>query len=51
MPPKQSKKNNRRNGALFSPELLEVVSRLKRREPELDEILKRQQKKTTGREK
>lgn len=29
------------NGVLFEPEFLECVSRLKRREPELGEVVKR----------
>jgi excisionase family DNA binding protein len=41
MPRRNSKKNNTPNGALFSPEFKEVISRLKRREPELDEVVKR----------
>ena len=48
MPKKQAKKIKTGNGDLFSPEFREVVSRLKRRDPELEEIIKRQQKKQTG---
>ena len=32
-------KNNTPTGPLFSPEFKEVVKRLKRKEPELDEIV------------
>lgn len=38
---KTGQKNKAGNGALFSAEFLECVSRLKRREPELAEIIKR----------
>lgn len=38
---KTGQKNYKGNGVLFTPEFLEVVSRLKRREPELAEVIKR----------
>ena len=38
---KPGQKNKAWNGALFSAEFLEVVSRLKKREPELAEVIKR----------
>lgn len=49
----RGKKNNKQVGSLFSPEFLEVVSRLKDKEPELEEIVNRQGKQTnqqTGRD-
>lgn len=44
---KRSRKNNKQTGSLFSPEFLEVVSRLKDKEPELEEIVTRQGKQTS----
>ena len=38
---KTGQKKHKGNGVCFSPEFLECVSRLKRREPELAEIIKR----------
>jgi hypothetical protein len=35
------KKNNTPNGSLFSPEMKEVLRRLKTKEPEVDEIIDR----------
>jgi hypothetical protein len=38
---KERKRSKRRNERLLSPEAIEIIRRLKHREPELDEILKR----------
>ncbi len=40
----RGRKNNKQTGSLFPPEFLEVVSRLKDKEPELEEIVNRQGK-------
>jgi len=37
-----NKKSDRRNGMSFSPELGEAIRRLKRKEPELDELVNRE---------
>ena len=38
---KAGQKKHKGNGVCFSPEFLECVSRLKKREPELAEVIKR----------
>jgi len=37
-----SKKSDKRNGVSFSPELREIIGRLKNKEPELDQIVNRE---------
>jgi uncharacterized protein YdcH (DUF465 family) len=45
-----SKKSDRRSGVSFSPELKEVMSRLKRKEPELQELIDQEERSDHGRE-
>jgi len=42
------KKSDKGNGVSFSPELGEALSRLKRKEPELDEIVGRETNQKEG---
>ena len=43
-----SKKSDKGSGVSFSPELREVIGRLKNKEPELDQIVKRERDKDHG---